>query len=58
MAVGVKLLPVVSDNSLSKVIHRFVFAATKVYRFLEVPFSYSENGSSADPSCLNSMLNI
>ena len=44
MAVGVKLLHIVSDNSLCKVIHRFFivpvsnFAATKVYRFLEVLF--------------------
>ena len=44
MAVDVKLLHIVSDNNLIKVVHRFCIvpisnvAATKVYRFLEVLF--------------------
>ena len=45
MAVGVKLLHIVSDNYHIKVVHRFVLspffknvAATKVYRFLVVLF--------------------
>ena len=62
MAVDVKLLHIVSDN-LIKVVQRFVlFQFRTLWRrkctgFMKF-FSYSENGSSADPSCLKSMLNI
>ena len=59
MAVGVNLLHIVSDNSLSKVIHRFVLSPFRTLRRRKCTgfskfFSYSKNGSSADPSCLNS----
>ena len=60
MAVDVNFLHIVSDNNLIKGVHRFVLSplwrrrCTGFSKF----FSYSENGSSADPSCLKSMLNI
>ena len=43
MAMGVKLLHIVSDNNLIKVVHRFIVpvsnvVATKVYRFFVVLF--------------------
>ena len=63
MAVGVKLLHIVSDNKLIKVVHRFVLSPFRTLRRRKCTgfskfFSHSENGSSADPSCLNSMFNI
>ena len=63
MAVGVKPLHIVSDNNLIKVVHRFVLSPFRTLRRRKCTgfskfFSYSENGSSADPSCLNSILNI
>ena len=63
MAVGVKLLHIVSDNNLIEVVHRFVLSPFQTLRQRKCTsfskfFSYSENGSSADPKCLNSMLNI
>ena len=63
MAVGVKLLHIVSDNNLIKVVNRFVLSPFRTLRrrkstgFL-LFFSYLENGSSADSSCLSSLLNI
>ena len=63
MAVDVKLLHIVSDNNLIKVVHMFVLSPFRTLRRRKCIgfskfFSYSENGSSADPSCLKSMLNI
>ena len=63
MAVGVKPLHIVSDNNLIKVVHRFALSPFRTLRRRKCTgfskfFSYSENGSSADPSCLNSILNI
>ena len=63
MAEGLKLLHIVSDNNLIKVVQRFVLSLFRTLRRRKCTgfskfFSYSENGSSADPSCLNSMLNI
>ena len=52
MAVDVKLLHIVSENNLIKLVHRFVLSDESV------PVSRSENESSADPSCLKSKLNI
>ena len=63
MAVDVKLLQIISNNNLIKVVHRFVLSPfrtlwrRKCTGFSKF-FSYSENGSSADPSRLRSMLNI
>ena len=62
MAVGVKLLHIFYNN-LIKLIHRIVLSPFQTLRrrkctdFLKF-FSYSENGSSADSSCLKSLLNI
>ena len=63
MAVDAKLLHIVSDNNLIKVVPRFVLSPFRTLRRIKCTgfskfFSYSENGSSADPSCLKSMLNI
>ena len=63
MAVDVKLLHIVSDNNLTKGVHRFVLSPFRTLRRRKCTgfwkfFLYSENGSSADPSCLKSMLNI
>ena len=65
MAVDVKFLHIVSDtfNNLIKGVHRFVLSPFRTLRRRKCTgfskfFSYSENGSSADPSCLKSMLNI
>ena len=63
MAVDVKLLHVVSDNNLIKGVHRFVLSLFRTLLRRKCTgfskfFSYSKNGSSADPSCLKSMLNI
>ena len=63
MAVDVELLLVVSDNNLIKGVHRFVLSPFRTLRRRKCTgfsklFSYSENSSSADPSCLKSMLNI
>ena len=48
MAVGVKLLHIVTNNNLIKVVNRFVpvsiVAATKVYRFLVVGFGAQLTG--------------
>ena len=58
MAVGVN-----SDNKLVKVVHSFVLSLFRTLRRRKFTgfsyfFPYSENGSSADPSWLNSLLNI
>ena len=63
MAVDVKLLHIVSDNNLIKVVHRFVLSPLRTLRRRKCTgfskfFSYAENDSSADPNCLKSMLNI
>ena len=65
MAVDVhlKFLHIVSDNNLIKGVYRFVLSPFRSLRRRKCNgfskfFSYSENGSSADPSCLKSMLNI
>ena len=63
MAVDVKLLHIVSDNNLTKGVHRFELSPFRTLRQRKCTgfskfFSYSEKGSSADPSCLKSMLNI
>ena len=63
MAVDVKFLHIVSDNNLIKGVHRFVLSPFRTLRRRKCTgfakfFSYSENGSSADPSCLKSMLNM
>ena len=63
MAVDVKLLHIVSDNNLIKVVHGFVLSPFRTLRRRKCTgfskfFSYSENDSSADPSRLKSMLNI
>ena len=63
MAVNVKLLHIVFDNNIIEVVHRFVLSRFRTLRRRKCTdfskfFSYSENGSSADPSCLKSMLNI
>ena len=60
MAAGVKLPHIVSDNNLIKVVHRFVLSPFQTLRRRKCTgfskfFSYLENGSSADPSCLNSI---
>ena len=57
---GVKLLHIVSDNNLINVVQRFVLSLFRTLplrkcRGFSKFFSYSENGSSADPSCLNMM---
>ena len=62
MAVDVKLLHIVSDKNL-KVVHRFILSPFRTLRRPKCTgfskfFSYLENSSSADPSCLKSMLNI
>ena len=63
MAMDVKLLHIVSDSNLFKVVHRFVLSPFRTLRRRKCTgfskfFSYLENGSSVDPSCLKSMLNI
>ena len=63
MAVDAKLLHIVSDNNLIKVVQWFVLSPFRKLRRRKCTgfskfFSYLENGSSADPSCLKSMLNI
>ena len=63
MEVDVKLLHIVSDKNLIKVVHRLILSLFPTLRRRKCTgfskfFSYSENGSSADPSCLKSMLNI
>ena len=63
MVVVVKLLHIVSDNNLMKVVHRFVLSPFRTLRRRKCTgfskfFSYSENGSSTGPRCLNSILNI
>ena len=63
MAVDVKLLHIVSDNNLIKVVQCFVLSPFRTLRRRKCTgfskfFSYLENGSSADPSCLKSMLNM
>ena len=63
MAVSVKPLHIVSDKNLIKDVHRFVLSPFLTLRRRKCTgfskfFSYSENGSSADPSCLNSILNV
>ena len=63
MAVDVKLLHIVSYNNLIKVVHRFVLSPFRTLRRRKCNgfskfFSYSDNGSSADPSRQKSMLNI
>ena len=63
MAVDVKLLHIVSDYNLIKVVQWFVLSPFLTLRRRKCTgfsklFSYLENGSSADPSCLKSMLNI
>ena len=63
MAVDVILLHIVSDNNIIKVVHRFVLSPFSTLRRRKCTgfskfFSYSENGSTADPSCLKSILNI
>ena len=64
MAMDVKFLHIVSDtcNNLIKGVHRFVLSPFRTLQRrkctgLSKFFSYSEKGSSADPSCLKSMLN-
>ena len=54
MAVGVKLLHIVSDNNLINVVQRFVLSPFRTLRPRKCSgfskfFSYSENGSSANP---------
>ena len=58
MAVDVKLLHIVSDINLIKVVHRSVLPPFRTLRRRKYTgfskfFSYSENGYSADPSCLS-----
>ena len=60
---GFKTPAHVSDNSLIKVVHRFILSPFRTLRRRKCTdfskfFSNTENGSSADPSCLTSMLNI
>ena len=65
MAVGVKLLhlKLVSDNNLIKVVHVICIVpvsdvlATKVYWFLIVLSVPRKRFFSADPGCLNSLVN-
>ena len=54
MAVDVKFLHIVSDNNLIKGVHKFVLSPFRTLRRRKFTgfskfFSYSENGSSADP---------
>ena len=63
MAVDVKLMHIVSVNNLIQGVHRFVLSPFRKLRRRKCTgfskfFSYSGNSSSADPSCLKSMLNI
>ena len=63
MAVDVKFLHIVSDNNLIEGVHRFVLPPFRTLRRRKCTgfskfFSNLENGSSADPICLNSLLNI